>query len=234
MNLATVKDNIKNVGLAKALADIALRAVNRILVLKILTTIRIEAVDRAFLECKEGYRGMFLSEAMLREFAADPKNEITPAFLGEALAKGDQCYGFLVGNDLAAYSWYSTSATATEMPGLRVHFGDRYVYMYKGFTADSHRGQRLYPIGMTRALAACLARGFRGIVSYVEWNNFASLKSCYRMGYRDIGNIVIAGLRDRYVVHHQTGCLESGFSLKRTESPMAPATPLHSNHPAGS
>jgi hypothetical protein len=53
-------------------------------------------------------------------------------------------------------------------------------------------------------------------VSYVEWNNFASLKSCYRMGYRDLGNIMIVGARGHYILRHDAGCGEYGFRLVRT------------------
>ncbi len=218
MNLATVKSSIKNFGLPKALADIGLRAANRAVLLKVLKGIVIETVDGRFLEPDQRYNGLFLDEPMLREFANDPRNELSHAFLDEALAKGDQCYGFLAGNELAAYGWYSNKPTPLDFKGLGLHFDDQYIYMYKGFTAPDHRGQRLHAIGMTRALQAYLERGYRGIVSYVEWNNFASLKSCYRMGYRDLGNIVIAGVRGHYVLHHDNGCDEYGFRVVRTSN----------------
>lgn len=217
MNLHTFKGNVKNFGVANALADVAVRVANRVALFKILKGIRIETVDRAFLECDGKYRGLFLDEAMLREFSADPKNELSREFLDEALAKGDECYAFVAGSDLAAYGWYSKKPTDVELPGLRLHFSDQYVYVYKGFTAANHRGQRLHAIGMTRALEAYLGRGYRGSVAYVGWNNFASLKSCYRMGYRHFGNIAIAGYGEHYVLFHDAGCREYGFRLKRTE-----------------
>ena len=217
MNVATFKVNIRNFGLPRALVDVALRAANRVVLLKVIKGIRIETVDPTFLECDGKYRGIFLDEAMLRHFAADPKNELQPDFLDEALAKGDECYGFLAGPALAAYGWYSSKPTDVDLLGLRLQFSDQYVYMYKGFTAADHRGQRLHAIGMTRALEAYLARGYRGIVSQVEWNNFASLKSCYRMGYQPFGNIAIAGHGKHYVLHHDHGCREYGFRLEPTE-----------------
>ena len=67
---------------------------------------------------------------------------------------------------------------------------------------------------VTLALQAYLARGYRGIVSYVDWNNFASLKSCARMGYHDFGNITIAGLGRHYVLHHDAGCRQYDFRLQ--------------------
>jgi hypothetical protein len=215
MNLETVNGNIKKVGLSKALVDIGMRAANRIILFKVLKGVCIEAVDPAFLGCDAKYRGLFLDEPSLRRFAADQENELQPEFLDDALAKGDECYGFVTGSDLAAYGWYSRKPTRLDLPGLQLHFSDRYVYMYKGFTARSHRGQRLHAIGMSRALEAYLARGYRGIVSYVEWNNFSSLKSCYRMGYRDLGDIAVAGVGAHYVFHHDAGCRQCGFRLQR-------------------
>jgi len=217
MNLDTVRVNIKNHGLPKALADIGLRAANRVVLFKVLEGIRIETVDRAFLECDKRYRGLFLDEVMLRQFAKDPKNELSQKFLDEALAKGDECYALLAKEELAAYGWYSSKPTTVDMPGLQLHFSNQYVYMYKGFTATGHRGQRLHAVGMARALESYRARGYRGLISYVEWNNFGSLKSCYRMGYRHFGNVVITGLGKHYVLHHDTGCREYGFCLQRQE-----------------
>jgi hypothetical protein len=100
---------------------------------------------------------------------------------------------------------------------LILHFDDRYIYMYKGFTHVEHRGQRLHAIGMTRALEAYLARGYKGIVSYVEWNNFASLRSCYRMGYTGFGSIIVARILGRYIIHASSGCKPYRFKLEWRE-----------------
>src|SRR5213594_2643078 len=88
-------------------------------------------------------------------------------FLDDALPKGDECYGFVHGGELAAYGWYARSATSAD-PGLVLHFAPGYVYIYKGFTHDLHRGKRLHAIGMTRALQHYRSRGLKGMVSYVE------------------------------------------------------------------
>jgi len=45
---------------------------------------------------------------------------------------------------------------------------------------------------------AYLARGYKGMLCYVESNNFTSLKSCYRTGYTDFGNLYVARLFNRY------------------------------------
>jgi hypothetical protein len=100
--------------------------------------------------------------------------------------------------------------------------------MYRGFTHPGYRGQRLHAIGMTMALAAYRARGFKGLVSCVDVRNDASLKSCYRMGYHDFGAIYVMtlgrlfGLRHppgrflRYpIIHCTPGCKAFGFWLER-------------------
>lgn len=218
MNLATMKSNIKHFGLPRAFADAGLRAANRAMLLRVLKGIVIEKVDEGFLEADPKYRAVFLDQATLREFARDPRNELSDDFLDQAFDKGDECYGFVAGNELAAYGWYSNKPTTLDFDGLHLQFDDRYIYMYKGFTSPAHRGQRLHAIGMTRALQSYLARGYRGIVSYVEWNNFASLKSCYRMGYHDLGSVFIAGVRGRYVVRHDAACGEYRFRVERSRN----------------
>jgi hypothetical protein len=92
-------------------------------------------------------------------------------------------------------------------------FDNNYVYMYKGFTHPAHRGHRLYPSGVTTALAHYLDKGYRGFLSIVERNNYASLKACYRMGYRDVGKILIAGLFDRCLLRADPGCQAYGLRL---------------------
>ena len=214
MEASEVTRNIKTVGVAKTLADLTLRAVNRAAFLKILKGIKIEKVDPKFLECDNKYRGLFLDQATLMKFSKDPQNELSEEFLHQAFAKGDQCYGFLHGDARAAYGWYSTQPTEIEPPDLVLHFSDRYIYMYKGFTQVDHRGQRLHAVAMTRALESYLSQGYKGLVSYVDWNNFASLRSCYRMGYTDFGNIVAARIFGRFLVHSDAGCQPYGFRLE--------------------
>jgi hypothetical protein len=218
MDLIEFNRNIKQFGAVNAIEDVALRALNRGFFFKILKGIKIDAVHPDFLKCDEKYRGLFLNEGMLRKFAERPEYDLSVRFLCEALAKGDECYGFLHGDELAAYGWYSNIPTAIDPPDLVLHFNDQFIYMYKGFTHVNYRGQRLHAIGMTKALEAYLARGYKGIVSYVEWNNFGSLKSCYRMGYKDYGNIYAARLFDHYFLHSNAGCQPYGFRLERVRS----------------
>lgn len=82
----------------------------------------------------------------------NPEYEMNERFLRGALAKNDRCYGILHGQTLASYGWYSTEPTTALTDDLVLSFDSRWVYMYKGFTHEQFRGQRLHAAGMAQAL----------------------------------------------------------------------------------
>ncbi|HYV20131.1 MAG TPA: GNAT family acetyltransferase [Verrucomicrobiae bacterium] len=216
-----IRSNIATWGLSHTMHDLALKATNRVVLLKILKCMAIERINPVFADCPEPYRAMFLGAPMLREFCRDPANDLSESFLEEALAKHDECFGILAGDSLAAYGWYSRGPTPIDPPGLVFHPGDRSVYMYKGFTHLDHRGRRLHAIGMTMALQHYLNRGFKGLVSYVESNNFSSLNSVRRMGYGIFGTISVLRPFGVTVTHASPGCRARGVRLSRA----LPASP---------
>jgi hypothetical protein len=215
MRLTEIAGRYRRFGAFKAFQDLGLRTINRIVPIKILKGMRIEQAPDEFLHCAAPYRGEFLTESRLAGIIRNrPEFEMTEGFLRDAYAKGDECYGFLDGNTLASYSWYSNKPTEIDIPGMMLHFDDRYIYMYKGFTHERYRGQRLHALGMARALDVYIRRGYRGFLAYVEWNNFSSLKSCYRLGYVDFGKLYLARLFGRYVMRADRGASRYGFRLE--------------------
>jgi len=209
-----IRDSIARVGPARTVHDLTLRAANRVMLIKLLKCMSIERVNDAFATCPEPYRPMFLSATMLRRFGRDPENELPEAFLDEALSKGDECFALLSGDRLAAYGWYSSGPTRIDPPDLVLHPGGRHIYMYKGFTHLDHRGRRLHAIGMTLALQSYLTRGFKGLVSYVESNNFSSLNSVHRMGYGIFGTITVMRPFGVTLTHASAGCRARGVHLR--------------------
>ena len=214
--LETVVRKIKRHGIGAATYEAAIRALGAVAAFKILRGVFVSYPEPAFLECP--YDAKLIDERALREFARDPANEMSREFLDEALARGDQCYGIVDRGRLAAYGWYAFGPTPIGIPGVMLHYRRGYVYMYKGFTHKDYRGQRLHAIGMTRALAHYLARGRRGIVSYVESTNFDSLKSCFRMGYTVFGTVVIVKVFGRYRSFATPGCKKYDFRVEHTAS----------------
>jgi hypothetical protein len=201
-------------GLWHTLYAISLKSLNSVLVLKILSGVYVERPDASFLSCPENYTAGFLTASELREYASDPQTELSNAFLDEALPRGDQCYAIRDGRMLAAYGWYSFGSTPLGLSDLVLNYHPQYVYMYKGFTDTRYRGQRLHAIGMSRALAHYLSSGYKGLVSYVEADNFDSLKSCFRMGYGVFGSIYVTRLCGSYVTFSSPGCKRFLFRLE--------------------
>ena len=200
-------------GIANVFYAIALRAINTVVPFKVLRAVYVEEPHPDFLELPAPYTGTWFTPAALRAWAQDSATELSEAFLDRALPKGDECYGFTHEGALAAYGWYAPGATPVA-PGLVLHFAPGYVYMYKGFTHDLHRGKRLHAIGMTRALQHYRSSGFKGVVSYVESSNFDSLKSCARMGYREFGSIYLVEIAGRQFAFSSPGCARFGFRLE--------------------
>src|SRR5712691_4338384 len=194
MRSSEIRRSIDTFGVTRTAFDLALRAINRVVLFRVLRGVAIERADQRFLRCDERYRFGRLEEPALRKFATRPEYELSDEFLREAFARGDECYGF---------------------------FSDQYIYMYKGFTHPAHRGQRLHATGMTKALALYLSHGYRGLVSCVEATNFGSLRSCYRMGYADFGTIAILGLGGRCLVCASAGCRPSDFRVEWSRSALA-------------
>jgi hypothetical protein len=237
MDVKTIRRNLKNLGISAVLYDLTVRAINRVTFFTILKGVKIVDVDPKCLKIDGKFCHGFLSEAQLREFAKNPAYEMTDKFLDQALEKGDQCYGILDGNNLASYGWYSNKPTAIHPEDLLLNFSNEYIYMYKGFTHENYRGQRLHSIGMSWALKIYREKNFKGLVSYVESHNFSSLKSCYRMGYQDFGKIYVLKLFNRYLTYAGKGCGAYNFKLAlaklssqttKSEQEEAPALQIRS------
>jgi hypothetical protein len=215
MNFAQTKQIAQTFGAKAAVHDLAYRAVNHVANLMVLKGVVITAADLESPEVENDDDGSwgFLSRETLLDHVPMQESGMTAEFVNEAFSQHDRCYGFMDGGTLASYGWYSTRPTAIT-PGLTLHFDPEYVYMYSGFTLPAYRGQRLHAIGMTRALKFVTEEGKKGLISYVNSNNFASLRSCYRMGYRHIGDVAILEVGGRRWIHATEGCLRYDFRVE--------------------
>jgi hypothetical protein len=220
---------LRRYGVRNVLYGVALNAVNRFVPFKVLRGVYVEQPDPGFLDIPAPYAGKFFGASELREFARDPDIEMSEEFLDHALGKGDECYGFTSKGTPAAYGWYASNATSAVAPELLLHFSPGYVYMYRGFTHDDHRGKRLHAIGMTRALQHYLSKGYNGVVSYIESTNFDSLKSCARMGYQVFGSIYMIKLFGRYLTFSSPGCARFAFRLECLSTGAAQRVALGKN-----
>lgn len=225
MNLQFYRDLVKQHGPAAAAGYLSYRAVNRLGDLRLLKAlvITVDDVDKKFLS--DPAQGQFFDRATLKRLARDPDHHLTAEYIDEAMDNGERCYGFREGERLKSYGWYSTRPKAlTELgEGLVMHFDPSYVYMYNGFTHPEHRGQRLHAIGMAKALEALTNEGSKGLIAYVDATNFSSLKSCARMGYREIGYVMLASVAGRTASWATPGCNPYSFKIAQG----APAARAH-------
>jgi len=172
-----------------------------------------DTLNPASLENPHGYTLDFVGSDLLLPLAARYADALSPTFIIEALAKGDQCFGVVYDGKLISFGWYSSKATEISEQ-LTIGFSEKYVYMYKGYTVPEYRGHRLHALGMAHGLLAFSKRGFTGLVSYVEANNFSSLKSCERLGYKNIGKALIARVGKRHRIYMTAGCEKHQFEIR--------------------
>lgn len=206
-------DNAKSFGASAALHDLQQRAVNRVFPFQILRgmTAVLPDINPTLFETS-GFTARFARrDEVLASCSADV--EMTEEFALDALDKGDECFALFEGDRLASFGWYSNQPTLIS-DGLSLHFDPSWVYMYKGFTLPDYRGKRLHGIGMSLAARAYTERGSRGLISYVKSNNFQSLRSIERMGYRIFGDVYLARVLGRPVTWSTPSCKPYGFRLE--------------------
>ena len=234
MNISSILESVvrtaRSHGKSSAFYDVAFRGLNKCVYYRVLQCLVIEDINQKCMALPPQFRFVKLELSDLMKFSGNSEHELKPGFIHGSLEKGDECYAILDGDALASYGWYSRRPTLLDNEELMLRFDGSYVYMYKGLTLAAYRGQRLHAIGMTRALAAYKCMGYRGLISYVESNNFDSLRSCYRMGYKDCGLIRVVRVGGKYFVRRQSSCDQYGLGVDLNGSDYL-ASKARSNSP---
>lgn len=214
--LQHVRDRARQYGTGAALHELQYRAVNRVVPFQILKgmTAVVDDIEPSMFEAGR-FRLRFASPEEVLRTALDPEvaAEMSVEFARGALDRGDECYAVFDGDRMVSFGWYSTRPTPVADDVL-LHFDPSWVYMYKGYTLRDFRGQRLHGIGMSHAARDLTARGARGLISYVKSNNFPSLRSIERMGYRVFGEVFLARPFGRVFTWASPGCWPYGFRLE--------------------
>jgi hypothetical protein len=212
-DFARLRNDIASFGWFPSLGAIFFRLLRRARV-RVLKCVWVEQVPDRVVATDPRFECRFVTLSELRRWSSDPAYELDEEFLKQAAQEEHECFGILDGGLLVSYGWYSRRSTDLD-EGWQLHFECRFVYMFKGFTLPAYRGQRLHAVGMGRALRLYRERGVRGIVSYVDAHNLASLKSCDRMGYQPFGQIWLWGRAASWL---SGGCRAFGFAVDRRVS----------------
>ncbi|MBA3540748.1 MAG: GNAT family acetyltransferase [Deltaproteobacteria bacterium] len=224
LTIDSLVKSVKERGIKTTFGDLAYRAAKKVTDVRVLAAMSLmpEHIDRSFLTAEPDLQWGFLDgETLQRALSHVSDSDMDQTFVRSAIGGGDRCYGALDGDILASYGWYATKPTeVTE--GLELRFSDQWAYMYKGYTPKAYRGRRLHGIGMARAMMAFVDEGYKGLVSYVDAANEASLKSCARLGYQTFGTLMAAQVRSSWLTHATRGCEPYQIQLAATRS--APTT----------
>ena len=216
----SVCDTFQRYGAAATFHDVLYRALNKVASFQVLKgmTVRVEDVNDPSLFEAPGFDARFIDADALTKFAYDGTYDLSIEFLNKARARGDRCYALFDGETLASYGWYSDLPTPIDEHFV-LHFDRAYTYMYKGYTVPAYRGKRLHAVGMCRALRAFTEEGKTGLISFVLSNNFASLKSITRMGYRIFGDVSLLRVGSRSFTHATRSCRDYGFWVEPLNPP---------------
>lgn len=189
-NFDLIKKTYKYHGLPNVFHLISLKVVNKILPFKILTCVLITD-SKISNDSDSKFKGHFFDDQQIKMFAQNEAYELPASFVDSAMQKGDECLGIIGDGELVGYGWYSNDDTLTDLHHLKFCFDPSYIYAYKGFTKMEYRGKRLQGLRLQLALNHYQKKGYRGIVYYIESDNYDSLKSCHRMGFKVIGAIAV-------------------------------------------
>ena len=74
-------------------------------------------------------------------------------------------------------------------------------HTHSGFAHPDFRGRRLHGPLKVHALRALAARGVDVLLSDIHWANYASIRSCVRVGYQTLGNLYTVGHGQRRFIH---------------------------------
>ena len=215
MAVAKLMDSVRTYGILATLHALQCRLVRTVAHFQILRGMTVtvgDVRDRSLFDAA-GFDARFVDADTLWGYTLDSSHQMTPEFLRTALARGDRCYALLDGGRLAAYGWYSDLRTPLDADFV-LHFDRAWTYMYKGYTMPAYRGRRLHAVGMCGALRALTDEGKKGLISCVASDNFASLRSVTRMGYRIFGDVYLLRAAGRSFTHATRGCQPYGFRVE--------------------
>ena len=174
--------------------------------------LRADKIAPGFEKLPHGFSIRALTTAEAFDHAEDSRNDMTVAFVQEAVANDETCMGVFNGDQLAAYGWYADKPCHTRRE-LYVFFGNTHKYQHKGFTYPAYRGRRLHAFGKAYACRYYTRQGYTGIFSIVEAHNLNSLRSNLRMGAEVAGSLYVLMLFDRYRTYRDFGSRQLDCSL---------------------
>jgi predicted GNAT superfamily acetyltransferase len=192
-----------------------LKIINKFIKLKVLRCLVLTEINSNLHELTSEFCIEFQDKNNINKYFTNRYTDITEDIKTDAITKCDDCLCiFDSEKNIAAYSWFSAKDTWSGMYDLDFEISPEYIYTYKVFTDTKFRGQRLHAHQMKHALDHYQASGFKGIICHVYSDNYNSLKSSYRMGFKDIGSYYVLNIFNKTFHFNLGRPKELGLILK--------------------
>lgn len=217
--LRLLKDQIKRFGLASGIVFVFDSIVNRFVAFRVLHVVLLERsrvkklpmVGDTEFSCRvttvESYQKVLneldpqlVEEFRLETYVQDAKN-------------GDLLLLNYAGDELAGFTCAHLGGKPYLLPGLRLKVPDSVVYNFSAFTFPKFRGRNLQGIRHYELLHLEPCKDKVGLIAYVSYNNFRSLRGVSKSGYRVIGKIWVIGRGDRMIIKLSKGVRQFGIRL---------------------
>jgi hypothetical protein len=173
-------------------------------------------VDKTYLQGCTEFQQIFLSAEAMKRWVGKPNNDLSAKSIAEAIANQEECLAIFDGEELVSYGWY-TDMPAHARSELYFHFNGAYKYTHKTYTVSDYRGKRLHGIGMAKACEKYTERKYNGLIGVVEAHNLNSIRSAYRLGWRDVGKAYAIMIFGRYLTYEDRGSRRYGCKLRTLE-----------------
>lgn len=222
MSWAQFKRDLISAGLKGLLGDLFIRFMNLFTEFKVLNCLSIEEsmLHPEIKKINTQYQDKFLSPEEVAEFMQVAITRL-PGYVAEVgINKNDECLGLLDNGHLINYCWYSDLPTRLSHD-LEVHFSNEYKYAYRSYTIVPFRGQRLQGLNLYRALQFYQKKGFKGVVAYVDSNNFNSIRSLNHLGFQFFARIIILKIWNTYYIFQPRQSNPYQFSVQLTKRAQA-------------
>lgn len=142
--------------------------------------------------------GRFLTADEVVAFSVEPSNDLDSGMYRRLSGGLDRCFAAVSGRQLVNYSWYASgSIEAAHFSGVPASFPGGTAYFYKSFTHPDFRGRGINQAVIQQALSALAKHDVEQVFGLVEFNNWSSLRSCRKVGFRTVGWLVTFGAISR-------------------------------------
>jgi GNAT superfamily N-acetyltransferase len=127
-----------------------------------------------------------MTEAEMLAYCDDDELELSQEKVRAAFRRGSLCVGALRDGTLLGYVWLAFGPTP-HVNGVRVEFPPDARYTYKSFVRPLWRGQRIAARLAAHGDALCVKRGRTRTASFIDIDNYPSIRSSEAMGTKTVG-----------------------------------------------